>query len=122
MRGIIRKADIVLLIVLAAVGIALALFSMRGTVGQKVVVSVNGKEYGVYSLDVDREVTIEHDGHINKFSISAGEVQMTEASCPNHDCIHMGKISKTNQTIVCLPNRVSITIEGGESDVDVIAD
>ena len=39
---------------------------------------------------------------------------MAEASCPDQLCVHQPAIRYHGQTIVCLPHRVSVTIEGGE--------
>ena len=36
---------------------------------------------------------------------------MKEADCPDKLCVHMKKISQVNETIVCLPNQVILTIE-----------
>jgi hypothetical protein len=33
----------------------------------------------------------------------------------------MGAAADPSKTIVCLPNRVSIHIEGGEADVDIVS-
>lgn len=122
MNKVIRKADIILLIILVAAGIILAAASFGGGSGSLVVVKADGKLYGTYDLFTDREVTIDDgNGQFNHFVIENGTVRMTEASCKNHDCIRMGPAHDTNQTIVCLPNRVSISIEGGDADVDVVS-
>ncbi len=123
MGKFIKKADIILIVILAALGVILAAASFSGSSGKRAVVRVNGEIYGVYDLAEDREVEIHADGHFNKFIIRGGQAQMTEADCMNHDCIKTGPAGMTNQSIVCLPNRVSITIEGeeGENDVDIIA-
>ena len=113
----IRKADIVLFILLVLLGGALAfpaLFMSSG--GDTVKVTVNGKPYGTYKLSEDKEITISRSGHVNRFRIKDGTVDMVEASCKNQICVHEGKISRSGQSIVCLPNRVSIVIEGKGGD------
>ena len=122
MFKIIRKADIVLLIILLVLGLLLTAASIHGrTTGEQVLVTVNGKEYARYDLSVDREVEITLDGHTNKFSISKGKVQMSYSTCKNQLCVNTGSISETNQNIVCLPNRVSISIVGRDGDTDAVA-
>ena len=46
---------------------------------------------------------------------------MASASCHNQICVHHKPISETNQSIVCLPNRVSVEIRaaGKEGKIDV---
>jgi len=43
---------------------------------------------------------------------------MLEALCPNLQCVHQGWISKSYQSIVCLPNKMIVTIEGDDKVVD----
>ena len=51
MFKIIRKADIVLLIILLVLGLLLTAASIHGrTTGEQVLVTVNGKEYARYDL------------------------------------------------------------------------
>lgn len=123
MLKIIRKADIVLFIALVLFGAALAVpaFLWHDS-GDTVKISLNGKEFGTYSLAEDKEVTVEKDGHVNKVMIKDGKVWMESASCKNQICVHTGKISNAGQSIVCLPNRVSVTIEGkGGQDYDAVS-
>ena len=121
MKEIIRKADIVLFAVLVLLGAAASVFALRGAGGDTVVVKVDGEVYGTYALSEDREITVEQNGHINKITIKDGAVQMSESTCKNQVCVHQGAISKGNQSIVCLPNRVIVTIEGEEAETDVIS-
>lgn len=114
MRKIIRKADIVLFVCLLVIGLGLSWLSVAGSVtGSRVLVSVNGKPYGTYSLSKDQTVTIRQHGHTNKFTIKDGAVQMTHSDCRNQNCVETGSIRRTSQSIVCLPNRVMIEIKGG---------
>ena len=110
----LRKADIVLLIVLLALGFFVTALSLREGSGDTVLVRVDGKEYGTYSLSEDQVVAIRKDGDcVNQFIIKEGKVQMIEATCKNHYCIKQGSIEDSSRTIVCLPNRVTIEIIGG---------
>lgn len=92
--------------------------------GLMVVVTVDGEEYysgllaGENQQAERREIDI--DGH-NKVVIENGEVLMEEADCPDKLCISQGKISRTGQTIICLPNKTMVTIKGGKSEYDGVA-
>jgi hypothetical protein len=46
--------------------------------------------------------------------IRDGQVSMIEADCPNGDCMDFGSIRQTNQVVVCLPNKVVLTIRGSD--------
>ncbi len=121
MRGIVRKADIVLGIVMAVLcGILCWSVYGEGSSGAEVVISVDGEVYGRYSLDENRVIDIDGAGKHNSVSIENGKAFMSEADCPDGYCLEQyrsaGGIYRVNQTIVCLPNRVVVYIENGEGE------
>ena len=121
MSHIIKKADIVLFFILLAFGIGLSVLSYAGaSTGEKAVVTVDGELYGTYSLSEDREIEIKQDDAINKITIKDGSVQMSYSTCKNQVCVKDGAINKTNQSIVCLPNKVMVQITGGEEEFDAV--
>lgn len=122
MFRIIKKADIILFICLILIGGALSYLAFSGSsTGDLVVVKVNGEIYGKYSLSKDRTITVNRDGHMNKITIKGGKVQVSKSSCKNQVCVKQGSISTTHQSIVCIPNRVVVSIEGKDGEYDVIS-
>lgn len=118
----IKKADIFLLIFLVAIGIALSYFSVAGSItGSKVLVTLDGKIYGTYSLSEDQVITVEQKNHLNKITIKEGHVSMSFSDCHNQVCVKHSEISKTSESIVCLPNKVMIEIQGKGGDYDAIS-
>lgn len=120
----IKKADIILLIVILAVGIPMSVLSLTaGTGGDKVKISADGQVYGIYPLDEDGEIEVTEDGHTNHITIKDGQVSMSYSTCHNQVCVNTGAISHTKDAIVCLPNRVVVEIissgkgKGGGADV-----
>lgn len=75
-------------------------------------ITVNGEEYGTYSLAKDQVIKI---GDTNVCEIKNGKVHMTEADCPDHLCMKQKAVDSTGGTIVCLPNKVVIEGEKGDS-------
>lgn len=125
MRQRIRKNDMIFLVILVAVVLVVAGFFAlmpRGQ-GAQVEVTVDGDIYGIYALDEKQEIPIVIDGvTTNLLVISGGMADMTEANCPDKLCVHQREISKNNETIVCLPNRVVVRVTGSEeSGLDSIA-
>ena len=142
MKQYIRKADIILFIVLVALGLAasaaLTMSHADADAGAKVIIESGGKTYATYPLSEDRVVIVpapkqnkvdapapdpdkpasEQYDYYNVVVISGGSVSVTEASCKNQVCVKHGTISKTGETIVCLPNRLVVRIEskGGGYD------
>ena len=127
MFKILKKADILLfvLLLLLGVGLSVAGFVSGDSESSKrsVVISVAGEIYGTYDLSQNQEILIDEDGHFNKVIIKDGRVQITEANCHNLLCVKQGSISKVNQMIICLPHRLLVEITGEQEggDVDVIS-
>lgn len=117
-----RTADFILAIVLIAAGFLMSfLLSFGDGDGDQLTATLNGKLYGTYSLAEDQTVTIRHNGHTNRFEITAGKVRMISADCRGQDCIKESSISKAGETIVCLPNRVVLEISGEEEVFDAVS-
>jgi hypothetical protein len=122
---LIRKADIVLVSILLVVSTIGAMFIAYGgtyTADANVRVMVDGTLYGVYPFGEAREIVVRKD-YENRIVIEKGDagkmrVRMEDATCPGKDCVHHAPIDLSGQSIVCLPNRLSVEIEGGERDID----
>ena len=120
-----KKNDrIFLSIVFGILLVIAAVFYLTGkSNGAKVQITVDGVLYGTYSLDENQEIPIETNGVItNILIIKDGMADMTEADCPDKLCVHQRAISKTGETIVCLPNKVVVEVLGSEeSELDSVA-
>ncbi|MBQ7703541.1 MAG: NusG domain II-containing protein [Firmicutes bacterium] len=121
----IKKADIILFIIILAVGLAVTVLPLAGTLTDPAVkVTVNGETYGIYSLSEDQTVEIVQetpDGTLtNVLVIEDGKCHMESASCHNQICVNHRPITGRGDVIVCLPNKVVVEIVGG-GDVDVIS-
>ncbi len=111
------KNDRLLLIILAVLLIAgcILFYTIGGKTGAVAVVTVAGEPYGTYSLEKDAVIEIKIDGKVtNILKIREGKADMTDASCPDKLCVHQKAIAKTNETIVCLPNKVVVEIIDAE--------
>ena len=62
-------------------------------------ITVDGKEFGTYSL-------------------KDGKVTMIEATCPDHYCIKQNAVDEHGGSIICLPNKVVIEGENTAEDSD----
>ncbi|MCH5272880.1 MAG: NusG domain II-containing protein [Lachnospiraceae bacterium] len=82
--------------------------------GAWVLVSIKGAEYARYSLFENRTEELPGPLGHNRLVVKDGMVWMEDAVCPDKYCIKQGKISKTGQQIICLPNGIIIEIIGGE--------
>ena len=119
--GYFKKADIAIAVVvlLAFVGLIVLLCMPQG---DKVVIRVDGKIEYTYSLRQDRVISIDYNGekNANVIVIKNGTVYVKSATCKNHDCVDMGKISKTGEVITCLPHKLMVEIVGKNAKVDTV--
>ena len=116
-KDIIKKADIALGVFLLIFCAATAVFAYgAGGRGADAVIEVNGELYGTYQLSHDRIIEIESEFGHNEAVIEDGKIYMAESDCPDSYCLGQhrssGGIDSSNQTIVCLPNRVVISVNG----------
>lgn len=126
MRQRISKNDvkfIAVLVALVMIVIGVVCIMKQNAPGTQVVVTVDGEEYGRYSLNENQEIPIIIDGvTTNLLVIEGGTAEVTEANCPDKLCVYQRQIAKSNEMIVCLPNKVVVEISGSkESGFDTIA-
>ncbi len=112
-----KKGDIALLVITLLI---LALWLIPSKSGEKVSVFVDGEIYKTLPLDENTEITVKSKFGTNTVVIRDKKVFVTDADCPDKLC-EKSEISKSG-SIICLPNRLSVIIEGGKNDekIDVI--
>lgn len=85
--------------------------------GAFVQIKVDGQVVNTIPVSQNETLTIEgYQGGSNIVTIENGSVAMTDADCPDKLCVKTGRISKTGETIVCLPHRVVVEIIGSAAD------
>ena len=117
------KNDVIFIGFLALFCIAVCVCVYKGGAveGSNIMITVDGKEYGTYSLLEEQTITIGEGETINIIEIKGGKAYMKEASCPDQLCVDQNEISFDKESIICLPNKVVITvISDVQSDVDGI--
>lgn len=121
----LAKPDLLLIGLLLAIG-AVSFFAVRMLTRQNgvaVQVLCDGEAYGTYRLDEAQNVPIQVDGVVtNMLQISEGRAKMTEADCPDQLCVHQNAIARQGETIVCLPNKIVVQVEGAQaSGLDAVS-
>ena len=94
MRKLTRKEIKVFVAALAGCVILLFLsrFLLFGPKGNEVVVTIQGEEYGRYSLAEDTEVVISYGSYENTLVITDGYATVTDANCQDLLCVYQKKI------------------------------
>ena len=116
-----RRIDIIVIASLLLLSlIVLLVISLAKKEGAIARVEIGGEIVGEYPLDVNKEYSL--NGGTNILTIKDGAAYMTYSECPDHTCERVGMIKFVGETIVCLPNKVSVTIIGNSDDgVDLVS-
>ena len=110
-----HRLDIIVISLILIVSLLVILVSVLTRVdGAYVEVSVDGNIVGRYSLAIDGVYSL--NGGTNTLTVQEGVAYMSYSNCPDHTCENTGKVKYVGQTIVCLPNRLSVTIVGDTDD------
>lgn len=121
-----KKKDVILLVLLLAVAAAAALFLRFSgkQEPQRIVVTVDGAVFGAYSLFEERTIDVKNVFGHNKIVIENGAAYMKAADCPDKYCMTYKPVSRTNESIICLPHRLVVRVEGigkKQTEIDGIA-
>ena len=107
----------VLLLMISVIGIFY--FFFRGE-GDTVIVTVDREIYGEYPLESDLVLEIRTEDSLNTLVIRDGKAYMETADCPDGICTAHRPIFRDGESIICLPNKVVITVvakDGEEPDI-----
>lgn len=111
----IRDIVLVILLVVLAGGMYIGNQIMNRKPAVIVEVSVDGVVVEELDLSKDTEFVVKgYQGGTNTLVIENGQVYITDATCPDKACIHQGKINRSGEMIVCLPNLMIAKIVGEE--------
>ena len=116
----IKKKDVVLVIAVLLLAGVLSIFfqfSQRKE-SEYVRIAIEGKEYGSYPIGENRIIEIRNDYGENRIVIENQEVIMEYADCPDQYCVKHKAISKTNETIVCLPHKLVVELYGEKKEAE----
>lgn len=103
--------------VAAAIVAAVLLWSLGA--GERVVFRLHGQIVSEHPLSENKDVTVS-GAYTNVFRIENGTVRVVETDCPNHQCEHTGAIRRAGQSIACVPNEASASIEGRGENLDAL--
>ena len=117
-----RELYLVIAILLVIVGSTLTnriLFSEPGTVVEVSVIDPHSNKTLLKTFDLSENITYpittspdtnESVEGKNLLVIQDHNVWISEANCPNQDCVKQGKISMNGEMLVCLPHRLTVSI------------
>ena len=108
-----KKWDFVIIGAVVILSLLPLLLLPRAGGGARVTVAVAGET--VYAGGLFENAVVEAGGG-NTVTVQNGRVRMTRADCPDGLCLR-GEATGAHP-LVCLPNRVVVTVSGGEAEID----
>lgn len=108
----VRMVDLLIITAAILLIIAASFYAYSGGGDTPAVeVRVEDREW-IYDLETDRTVMIPGPLGETEMIIEDGHVHVHDSPCQSKICVAAGEISQTNEWIICLPNRVFISIVG----------
>ncbi|MBO5896334.1 MAG: NusG domain II-containing protein [Clostridia bacterium] len=121
-RKLITTTDIVIIVTIFLLS-GLFGFLFMNPSGKTAVITVDGAEVRRIDLDTaaDEVITLDTDPQV-KIRVEDGTIRFIDAKCPTNACQHRGKLLAGGEVAACVPAGVviSITSDGGSSDIDAV--
>ncbi|MBR4295647.1 MAG: NusG domain II-containing protein [Clostridia bacterium] len=118
------KNDIIFIVALILiVALGTLCYFLFGREGDMVKVTIDGELFGEYSLSEDNVIEIRWGESFNILVIENGKARIESASCPDGICVSHRAISRSGESIICLPNKVvvSVSFSDEKNQPDIIA-
>lgn len=116
----INKFDIILIVVLICISATFILInkinSKKGTIA---LVYYDNKIIKKIDLSIDKVYNVKgYNGNV-KIIVKEGKIKVDKENSPHHLCSKQGYISKSYESIICLPNKIVIEIDS-KKDIDTV--
>jgi len=120
-----RSDRITAVVILTAMALVVASWIvMHRTRGTVAVVRVDSKVVTTVDLTSREPQTLRITGVLGPLVIVAdgkGSIRVTESTCPDQICVHTVPARSPGDQVICVPNRMVITIEGKGTGIDALA-
>ena len=128
------------LLLLIAIASVIWIVLVKNTKGETVTIASNGvtlKTVALNTIDGELILTVINDpsdenspyivegnkplgNHYNVIRITREGAEIIDSDCSTHICIHEGITDSPAKPIVCLPNKLLITVTGENTDTDAV--
>ncbi len=111
---VFRPADGLLVILIGIAVFAGFRPERTGLRGSRIRISVDGSLKMTHPLGADTVLTV--GGFIGETEIGVlnGGIRIIRSPCPGKNCMHQGEIRNAGRMLICIPNRVTVTVEGAD--------
>lgn len=113
-----KKGDYIIILAVIAV-IALVFFIPKGQ-GASAEIIYDGQTIRTLPLDSNVQITVSGKLGDSIICVQDGSIYIQSAPCHDNTCLKTGKINKTGECIICVPQRLVIKIIGAKAGPDAI--
>ena len=111
--------EALLLVLVLAVAAGVYLYAKTRPKGAEAVIEQDGEVYRrVVLADLKEPLTLEVNGAV--IELDKDGAHFVSSPCPDKICVNKGIIKRAGESAVCLPQRVGVRIEGGDSEIDSV--
>ncbi len=114
------KIIFVVLLIIVIITLSVASVYKRSIKGSENIAVIKSDGKIIRTIDLSKvmqseAITIKLDNaHYNTILVKHNGISVSEATCPDKVCIKTGWIYRPGEMIVCLPNKLIISIQGGK--------
>jgi hypothetical protein len=115
-----RADSIVILLTLMLLPFLYINYWGNGNRGEQLVIHAAGEKTRIYPLHKNQHIEVNGVMGTNIIEIENGKARFINAPCQNKQCILTGRLDKDGDIAACLPNGVSIQIQGRDKRFDAV--
>ena len=115
----ITASDVLIILFVLCISAVLFSVALTGNNPTRCVIEIDGEEYAVYNMaELSKEKIIEIDNEFGKNTIVLDRygAKIIFSDCPDALEVKSGKITQSGQSLICLPHRLTVKLEGNEKN------
>ena len=113
----LKAADICIMLAVAFAAIMIFAFASEREAPTACVIEINGEEFARYDLPAitgEKVIEIDNEYGRNTIIIDKNGAAVTHSNCADKYEVKAGKITSSGQSLICLPHRLTVRLEGAE--------
>lgn len=116
----IRIGDAAILLAGAGLVVALTMFAWGGNRGDTAIIRAAGQVVETAPLTQARTFAVNGPLGTTHIEIEPGRARVANDPSPRQLCVRQGWLSQAGQAALCLPNQVSLEIQGSTATYDTL--
>lgn len=121
LKRLLRPGDLIVLLAGFAGWLVLTIALWQSGPASQAQVRRDGVLIAAYSLNEDRTVSVDGELGPTVIRIESGRARVVSDPGPRQYCVKQGWLSRPGEMALCAPNRVSLSLSGGQSAYESMA-